>query len=252
MTYDAINPNHYKGDRQFEPIEVIEDWGLNYHLGNALKYISRNGRKPGEDPREGLSKAIWYLERLQDKYDDEVACGCPPGCECEPCPDCLTPTEKMVSLTFAQDEIEFQALGRIPNSVLFGSDEDMIQAAQAVPFEATYEDILEFENWDPSLGPIEPDIDDQPLDYWGKDQPLSSQENWNSDALSSSACYPTFGKDLSKFSDTEIVHQSYEGGYIFGHQKNGDVRILGKSGEPVTTFDGDNAPSEYEPPLHDC
>ena len=60
---DMINPAHYRGDRQFEPIAVIEDWGLNYRLGNALKYISRNGRKPGEDPREGLRKAIWYLER---------------------------------------------------------------------------------------------------------------------------------------------------------------------------------------------
>ena len=60
---DMINPAHYRGDRKFEPIAVIEDWGLNYRLGNALKYISRNGRKPGEDPREGLRKAIWYLER---------------------------------------------------------------------------------------------------------------------------------------------------------------------------------------------
>ena len=60
---DMINPNHYRGDRQYEPIAVIEDWGLNYRLGNAVKYISRNGRKPGEDPREGLRKAIWYLER---------------------------------------------------------------------------------------------------------------------------------------------------------------------------------------------
>ena len=220
MTYDAINPNHYKGDRQFEPIEVIEDWGLNYHLGNALKYIARNGRKPGEDPREGLSKAIWYLERLQDRYDDAVSCDCPFGCECETCDKCSDPVKTMVGMTLDQDEIEFQALNDIPNSVLFGSDEDMIQAAQPVPFEATYEDILEF-------------------DAWGTDSipHLGSQ---------------TFSKDLSKFSDTEIVHQSYEDGYIFGHQKNGDVRILGKHGEPVTTFDGDNSPSEYEAPLHDC
>ena len=60
---DMINPAHYRGDRKFEPIEVIEDWDLNYRLGNALKYISRNGRKPGEDPCEGLRRAIWYLER---------------------------------------------------------------------------------------------------------------------------------------------------------------------------------------------
>lgn len=63
MSYDSINPSHYHGERRFEPIEVIEDWDLNYRLGNALKYISRNGRKPGEDQAEGLSKAIWYLQR---------------------------------------------------------------------------------------------------------------------------------------------------------------------------------------------
>ena len=66
---DMINPSHYRGDRQFEPIAVIEDWGLNYRLSNALKYISRNGRKPGEDPREGLRKAIWYLEREIQSLD---------------------------------------------------------------------------------------------------------------------------------------------------------------------------------------
>ena len=66
---DMINPAHYRGDRKFEPIDVIDDWNLNYRLGNALKYISRNGRKPGEDPREGLRKAIWYLERQIQALD---------------------------------------------------------------------------------------------------------------------------------------------------------------------------------------
>ena len=72
---DMINPQHYRGDRQFEPIAVIEDWGLNYRLGNALKYISRNGRKPGEDPREGLKKAIWYLEREIASLDNTAPYG---------------------------------------------------------------------------------------------------------------------------------------------------------------------------------
>lgn len=74
-SYDHINPSHYRGDRKFEPIAVIEDWGLNYHLGNAVKYIARNGRKPGEDPRQGLSKAIWYLERELERLgsnDEEL------------------------------------------------------------------------------------------------------------------------------------------------------------------------------------
>ena len=68
-SYDNINPSHYRGDRKFEPIDVIEDWNLNYRLGNALKYISRSGRKPGEDPVEGLKKAIWYLQREIDSYE---------------------------------------------------------------------------------------------------------------------------------------------------------------------------------------
>ena len=55
------NPDHYTKGRKFEPISVIEDWELGYHLGNALKYISRAGRK--ESKEEDLKKAIWYIER---------------------------------------------------------------------------------------------------------------------------------------------------------------------------------------------
>ena len=46
MTHDPINnPSHYAEGRQFEPIDVIEDWKLNYRMGNVLKYVSRAGRK---------------------------------------------------------------------------------------------------------------------------------------------------------------------------------------------------------------
>ena len=71
MTYDNVNPPHYHGGRKYEPIDVIEDWELNYRLGCALKYISRNGRKLGEDPREGLRKAIWYLKREIKSLDQK-------------------------------------------------------------------------------------------------------------------------------------------------------------------------------------
>lgn len=57
------HPDHYSEGRAHEPIDVIEDWGLGFHLGNAVKYIARCGRKPGEDPSECLRKAVWYLER---------------------------------------------------------------------------------------------------------------------------------------------------------------------------------------------
>lgn len=59
---DVINaPAHYVEGRTIEPIEVIEDWNLSYHLGSALKYIARAGRKDNEI--WDLQKAIWFLER---------------------------------------------------------------------------------------------------------------------------------------------------------------------------------------------
>lgn len=47
-----------------QPIEVIEAWGLNFHLANALKYIARAGQKPGASADSDLRKAIFYLRRL--------------------------------------------------------------------------------------------------------------------------------------------------------------------------------------------
>ena len=41
------HPNHYCEGRKYEPKDVIRDWNLNFNLGNAVKYISRNGRKDG-------------------------------------------------------------------------------------------------------------------------------------------------------------------------------------------------------------
>lgn len=60
--HDSISyPSHYVEGRSIEPIEVIEDWGLGFQLGNALKYIARSGRKG--DEVQDLRKAIWYLDR---------------------------------------------------------------------------------------------------------------------------------------------------------------------------------------------
>lgn len=57
---DQVGGQHYQTKRP-QPITVIEDWGLGYHLGNALKYIARQGDKGGA---EDIKKAIWYLERF--------------------------------------------------------------------------------------------------------------------------------------------------------------------------------------------
>lgn len=62
MTEERINhPQHYGGDTVYETIKVIEAWGLGFNLGNAVKYISRAGKKG--DHLEDLKKAQFYLNR---------------------------------------------------------------------------------------------------------------------------------------------------------------------------------------------
>jgi len=60
---EAVNhPAHYGGaENPYEAIKVIEAWSLGFHLGNAVKYIARAGRKV--DRLEDLRKARWYLDR---------------------------------------------------------------------------------------------------------------------------------------------------------------------------------------------
>lgn len=59
--FDVVkNPSHYCDGRKYEPRKVIRDWNLNFNLGNAVKYISRAGRKA--DALEDLKKAKQYLE----------------------------------------------------------------------------------------------------------------------------------------------------------------------------------------------
>ncbi len=59
---DAVNhPHHYGGeDNVYEAIKVIDAWGLGFSLGNALKYISRAGKK-SENGYQDIQKAAWYL-----------------------------------------------------------------------------------------------------------------------------------------------------------------------------------------------
>lgn len=66
--FDNVNhPKHYTEGRKYEPIDIIEDWGLGMHAGNAVKYISRAGRKG--DVIEDLEKARWYVDRYVQKND---------------------------------------------------------------------------------------------------------------------------------------------------------------------------------------
>ncbi|AWN05258.1 hypothetical protein SEA_IBANTIK_34 [Streptomyces phage Ibantik] len=60
---DVVNsPSHYTRGK-FEVIDIIEDSGVGYRLGNVLKYVLRCDHKHDDNGVEDLSKALWYLKR---------------------------------------------------------------------------------------------------------------------------------------------------------------------------------------------
>lgn len=66
---DIINhPKHYTAGK-IEVIDFIEDKGLNFNLGNVIKYVARAGRKKAAGKSlemkalEDLKKAQWYIQR---------------------------------------------------------------------------------------------------------------------------------------------------------------------------------------------
>ena len=68
---DTINhPIHYT-DGKIEVIDYIEDKKFGYHLGNAIKYISRAGKKDPTKKIEDLKKAVWYIVREIDRLTKE-------------------------------------------------------------------------------------------------------------------------------------------------------------------------------------
>jgi hypothetical protein len=58
--FDPTNPPHYS-ERNPEPIDVIEGWGLTFALGTVVKYIARAPYKGAQ--LTDLRKAAWYLAR---------------------------------------------------------------------------------------------------------------------------------------------------------------------------------------------
>ena len=58
------HPNHYGGaDNTYEVIKIIEALNLDFHTGNAIKYIIRAGKKDPAKEIEDLKKAAFYLYR---------------------------------------------------------------------------------------------------------------------------------------------------------------------------------------------
>lgn len=76
--YDPVNkPSHY-ANTKYQPIDVIEDWGLDFCLGNTLKYIKRAGHKKSgtlDDKAkeiQDLEKAEFYLNRRIQQLERQV------------------------------------------------------------------------------------------------------------------------------------------------------------------------------------
>lgn len=70
---DPVNhPSHYT-DGKIEVIDYIEDKGLGFCLGSAVKYISRAGKKDQNKEVEDLQKAIWYINQKIEQISREKA-----------------------------------------------------------------------------------------------------------------------------------------------------------------------------------
>jgi hypothetical protein len=71
MSEQVNHPSHYNQGK-FEVIEIIEDQQPNFHLGNAIKYICRAGKKNKDKTIEDLQKAIWYIKQAMKPIQSSV------------------------------------------------------------------------------------------------------------------------------------------------------------------------------------
>ena len=72
--YNIISrPSHYAEGRKYEPKDVIRDWGLNFNLGSAVKYLSRAGRKDAmiNDLEKAKTFIQFEIEALAEEGEEE-------------------------------------------------------------------------------------------------------------------------------------------------------------------------------------
>lgn len=59
---DPIKPGYYN-DSKITPFDVIDDWKLDFYLGNAVKYIKRAGKKKDNSRLQDLKKIREYVNQ---------------------------------------------------------------------------------------------------------------------------------------------------------------------------------------------
>lgn len=70
MGLDPIKPSYYN-DTKITPFDVIDDWSLNFYLGNAIKYIKRAGKKDGNSRLQDLKKVREYIDHEIKAEEDK-------------------------------------------------------------------------------------------------------------------------------------------------------------------------------------
>lgn len=68
---DPIKPGYYN-DSKITPFEVIDDWDLDFYLGNAVKYIKRAGKKKDNSRLQDLKKIREYVDQEIRKEEARV------------------------------------------------------------------------------------------------------------------------------------------------------------------------------------
>ena len=60
-------------NENLEIFQIIEEWKLDFHLGNAVKHILSSGKKETEDEElQDLKSASWYLTRKIQVLNNET------------------------------------------------------------------------------------------------------------------------------------------------------------------------------------
>lgn len=241
--FDPVRqPAHYIEGRSIEPIDVIEDWELGFHLGNALKYITRAGRKDPATRRQDISKAIWYLERYQDMHAEEDQ-------QAQDADELMA--AKLQELQNEWDEgtrSEFRL--ELPLTTPGGLRSPQSRRADTMPACGcdpgcdvgceccTDQEDIEFEAMGElaELGTVKFGSDeDVPFD--GTDQIVTFEFEGGHGSFMKPK------KDFSKFQEHEVVETYMEGDMILGLQKNGDVRILKHREDLYDQLPADTEPS---------
>ena len=139
---DPVNhPAHYTTGK-IEVIDYIEDQKLPYHLGNAVKYISRAGKKDKDKTVEDLKKAVWYIQRYiglinqGDTADGATDCAdstTDAADRANGSNDSDAADEQFISPTLSEDLINTEIFIDFDSELIYGEDQAYICCPKRFP-----------------------------------------------------------------------------------------------------------------------